>query len=134
MHPFKVLVLGITAAVLSASAAAAGNEFASPAFVQQASGTAGFSSLDTAAIMKPVMDVIAATPSVDTSSLAGNLALTYQLGDFNSASIQQSGTRNVGLIHQVGYMNAASITQTGTGHQAFIMQQGRNNTAIINQR
>jgi minor curlin subunit len=130
----KVFSVGFTVAVLSAPAAVAGTELASPAFVQQASGSAGFSNLDTAAVMKPFMELIVATPSVDTSSLAGNLAFTYQSGDFNTASIQQSGTRNVGLIHQIGYMNAAAITQAGTGHQAFIQQQGRNNKAIINQR
>lgn len=134
MNNAKVISAVLLASLLSAPVAVAGPEFASPAFVQQATGGAGFSALDTAAIMKPVMDLIVATPTVDTASLAGNLSFVYQSGDFNTASIQQSGVRNVGLIQQAGFMNSASISQTGVGHQAFISQQGRNNVAIISQR
>lgn len=117
----------------------AGNSFASesylssPAFVKQASGS-GYSTLDTAAIMKPVLDMVASMPSVDARPTAGNLADTLQIGQFNVANIDQTGTANVGLIQQIGYLNTASITQVGTGHQAFISQRGNNNVAIIRQR
>jgi len=107
----------------------------SPAFVQQASGyNANTGTLDTAAIFKPSLDIIAAVPRIDTSSLVGNLSYVYQSGDFNAASIEQTGSRNVGLISQIGYFNSAAVTQVGTGHQAFISQQGSNNIAIIRQR
>jgi len=105
----------------------------SPAFVKQASGS-GFSTLDTASIMKPVLDMVASMPSVDARPAAGNLADTLQIGQFNVANIDQTGFGNVGLIQQVGSMNTASITQVGTGHQAFISQRGSNNVAIIRQR
>ncbi|MEI2297362.1 hypothetical protein [Ensifer sp. MJa1] len=134
MKNIAVISAVLFGSLASASAAMAGTEFSSPAFVQQATGDAGFASLDTAAIMKPVMDLVVATPRVNTSTLAGNLSFVYQSGDFNTASIQQSGSRNVGLIQQIGFMNSATISQTGVGHQAFISQQGRNNVAIISQR
>ncbi|MCK8780055.1 hypothetical protein M0654_08675 [Rhizobium sp. NTR19] len=107
----------------------------SPAYIQQASGSASSAGiLGTAAIFKASFEILAAVPRTDTSNLAGNLSFVYQSGDFNTASVEQTGSRNVGLITQIGYFNAASITQVGTGHQAFVSQQGRNNVAIIRQR
>ena len=133
MNNKKAFVLSVLGVILSSNLAHAGSDFYSPAFVRQATGS-GFSSLDTTAIMKPVMDLISVVPRVDTSGLANNLALISQSGDFNTANVEQTGSRNVGLIQQIGYMNAASITQTGVGHQAFVFQNGRNNTAVIHQR
>lgn len=135
MKKFATISTFILGTLVSVSAAAAGPEFSSPAFVQQAVvGGAGFASIDTSAIMKPVMDLVVSAAPASTLSTSGNLSFVYQSGDFNTASIDQSGSRNVGLIQQIGYLNAASITQSGVGHQAFIAQEGRNNVAIIRQR
>lgn len=120
-------------AFLSCSSANAGPAFASPAFVQQASGS-GYASMDTSSIMKPVMDLVSHASSVNASGLANNLVFVDQSGAFNTATIEQTGTRNVGFIQQIGYNNAASVTQSGVGHQALVFQQGRNNTAFIRQR
>ena len=130
----KAIALAVVIINTFATGATAGS-LLSPAYVQQASGSgASAGALDTAAIFKPSMDIMAAIPRVDTSNLTGNLSFVYQSGDFNTASIEQTGSRNVGLISQIGYFNSATITQTGTGHQAFVSQQGRNNDAIIRQR
>lgn len=130
----KTIVLAFATLGLFANGAVAG-PIMSPAYIQQASGSASSAGmLDTAAIFKPSMDIMAAVPRMDTSNLAGNLSFVYQSGDFNTASVEQTGNRNVGLITQIGYFNSASITQVGTGHQAFVSQQGRNNVAIIRQR
>ncbi len=130
----KTLALAAAILGLFANGAVAG-PIMSPAYIQQASGSgASAGTLDTAAIFKPSMDIMAAVPRMDTSTLVGNLSFVYQSGDFNTASIEQTGSRNVGLISQIGYFNSATITQTGTGHQAFVSQQGRNNVAIIRQR
>jgi hypothetical protein len=130
----KTIALAVAFLGTFATGAAAGPAM-SPAFVQQASGySASAGALDTAAIFKPSMEIMAAVPRMDTSNLAGNLSYVYQSGDFNTASVEQTGSRNVGLISQIGYFNSAAITQVGTGHQAFISQQGRNNVAIIRQR
>ena len=130
----KTIALTVVFLATLATTAVAGSP-ASPAFVQQASGySASAGTLDTAAIFKPSLDIIAAAPRVDTSNLVGNLSYVYQSGDFNTASVEQSGSRNVGLISQIGYFNSAAITQVGTGHQGFISQQGSNNVAIIRQR
>jgi hypothetical protein len=126
----STMIIGIFAAQASV---AAESYMSSPAFVKQASGS-GFSTLDTASIMKPVLDMVAAMPAADARPTAGNLADTLQIGQFNVANIDQTGFGNVGLIQQVGSMNTASITQVGTGHQAFISQRGSNNVAIIRQR
>lgn len=130
----KAIALAVAIVTTFATGAAAGSA-QSPAYIEQASSN-GVSAggLDTAAIFKPSMDIMAAVPRVDTSNLVGNLSFVYQSGDFNTASIEQTGSRNVGLISQIGYFNSATITQTGTGHQAFVSQQGRNNVAIIRQR
>ncbi|MCJ8152012.1 MULTISPECIES: hypothetical protein [Shinella] len=135
MNNVAAISIFLFGSLASVSTASAGAELSSPAFVQQANaGGAGFASIDTAAIMKPVMDLVVSSAPVNTTSTTGNLSFVYQSGDFNTASIEQSGSRNVGLIQQIGYMNAASITQSGMGHQAFIAQEGRNNVAIIRQR
>lgn len=133
----KKILIALTAASFSlfSTGAIAGSASLSPAFVQQASGSgASMGSLNTAAIFKPALQVLTSAPRVDTEGLIGNLSLVYQSGDFNTASIEQTGSRNVGLISQIGYFNTASIIQTGTGHQAFVSQQGRGNVAIIRQR
>jgi minor curlin subunit len=130
----KTIALAVVIINTFATGAMAGPAL-SPAFVQQATGhSASAGTLDTAAIFKPSLEIMAAVPRVDTSNLVGNLSFIYQSGDFNTASIDQTGSRNVGLISQIGYANSAAITQVGTGHQAFISQQGRNNVAIIRQR
>ncbi len=112
---------------------AADTYMSSPAFVKQAS-SAGVSMLDTASIMKPVLDLVSAMPTADMRPTAGNLADTLQIGQLNVASIDQTGSGNAGLIQQAGSMNTASITQVGNNHQAFISQRGNNNVAIIRQR
>jgi hypothetical protein len=130
-----VAVSAFLSAVLSSGASFAADSYlSSPAFVQQISGSS-FSSMSTASIMKPVMDMAAqGMPAFEARPSAGNLADTLQIGDANIASIDQTGVGNIGAIQQVGYMNTASITQVGNNHQAFISQQGRNNVAIIHQR
>lgn len=138
MRNTSVTLIFSLIAGLGASSAIAGPAAPSLAFVQQATaGSVGGSSaplMDTASIFKPSMEVLTSVKAMDTSDLVGNLSLVYQSGDFNTASIEQTGTRNVGIIQQIGYMNSASITQTGVGHQAFVRQEGRNNVAIIRQR
>lgn len=101
------------------------------AYINQIDGTS-FSRMDTAAIMKPLIEVARQLPTLDPGP--SNLGLVWQEGDFNSATIDQQGSGNVGLIRQIGYNNNAVIQQVGNGHQAMIFQQGRNNTAIISQR
>lgn len=130
----KTIALAVTIFTTFAGFAAA-NPVPSLAYIQQASGqSASAGMLDTAAIFKPSMDIMATVPRMDTSNLVGNLSSVFQSGDFNTASIEQTGSRNVGLISQIGYFNSATITQIGTNHQGFISQQGRNNVAIIRQR
>ncbi|WP_082520349.1 hypothetical protein [Rhizobium sp. Root482] len=126
-----IIACGI--AFLSCTSAKAGPAFTSPAFVQQASGS-GYARMDMSSIMKPVMDLVSNASSVNASGLANNLVFVNQTGDFNTATIEQTGARNVGFIQQIGYNNAASVTQSGVGHQALVFQQGRNNTAFIRQR
>ena len=132
MKKISASIVVFAACLMSSSSFAAESYLASPAFVRQATG-AGFSSLDTSAIMKPAFSMMAAVPSF-TAPTSGNLANTLQIGDFNVANIEQGGVGNVGLIQQIGYSNTASISQEGGAHQAFISQQGRNNVAIIHQR
>lgn len=137
MRSKKVMLIVSLFAGLGGSSAIAGPATPSLAFVQQATGGGAGSSaalMDTASIFKPSMEVLTSVKAMDTSDLVGNLSLVYQSGDFNTASIEQTGSRNVGIILQIGYMNSASITQTGVGHQAFVRQEGRNNVAIIRQR
>ncbi len=136
MRMKQVFTVAAVITAVTMPAALAGQKAPSLAFVQQATGS-GMSSglMDTASIFKPSLEVIAAAkPAIGAADLSGNLSLIYQSGDFNTASIEQTGTRNVGLIQQIGYMNSASINQSGIGHQALISQQGRNNVAIIRQR
>lgn len=130
MNLFKTV---IASALLAAASTGSVHAASSLAFVDQIE-TGASASLDTAAIMRPLETLMAATPRVDTSGLAGNLSYVLQEGSFNSASLTQSGTQNVGLIQQIGYGNFAQVSQVGVGHQAFVYQQGRNNTAIIAQR
>lgn len=81
----------------------------SPVFVQQASGySAGAGSLDTAAIFKPSMELIAAVPRMDTSNLAGNLSYVYHSGNFNTASVHQTGSHNVSLIQLIALEESTS--------------------------
>lgn len=138
MRNNPVMIVVSLIALLGASTAVAGPATPSLAFVQQATGgSAGGGSaglMDTASIFKPSMEVLTSVKAMDTSDLVGNLSLIYQAGDFNTASIEQTGSRNIGVIQQIGYTNSASITQTGVGHQAFVRQEGRNNLAIIRQR
>ncbi|MBO9172250.1 MULTISPECIES: hypothetical protein [unclassified Rhizobium] len=131
----KLLLAGVTIVVtglLANASHAADGYMSSPAFIQQVSGT-GFSSLSTSAIMKPLMDMSASMPSVANSPTSGNLANTLQVGEYNMASIEQSGSGNIGFIQQSGTYNTATITQSSIGNQAFVSQQGRNNVAIIHQ-
>lgn len=122
----------ISTGLLSHVSFAADGYLSSPAFIQQVSGTS-FSSLSTSAIMKPIMDLSASMPSVANAPSSGNLANTLQVGEYNIASIEQSGSGNIGFIQQSGTYNTATITQSGIGNQAFVSQQGRNNVAIIHQ-
>lgn len=126
----RVIAISILAACLLGGNAAAA-DMSSLAYVNQVS-TAAYSRLDTAAIVRPLIQVARDLPRVDSGN--SSLALVWQKGDFNTSTIEQSGGRNVGLIRQIGYHNSAAIQQTGVGHQAMIFQQGRNNTAIIRQR
>ncbi|MDS7594911.1 hypothetical protein [Agrobacterium tumefaciens] len=138
MRNKSVMLLASLVFGMAASSATAGPIVPSLAYVPQATSANYVTTaplMDTAAIFKPSMDVISSMPkAMDSTNLVGNLALAYQSGELNTASIEQTGTRNIGIIQQIGYMNAASITQTGTGHNAFISQQGRNNVAVIRQR
>jgi minor curlin subunit len=118
---------------LTGSANAA--EFYSPAYINQiGSGTykGSFATMSTEDIVKPMFQVATGLSSLRPSQ--GNLALIWQEGDTNTASITQDGTGNVGLIRQIGLENTASVTQSGSGHQALVFQQGRGNVAIIHQR
>lgn len=134
MYNKNAAYISFAVGMFFAASASAGPSAMSLAFVPQASGTAS-AAISTADIFTPSMKVLdAARPAVNSSSLVGNLSLVYQSGEFNTASIEQTGTGNVGFIQQVGYMNAATIQQTGVGHQAFISQQGTGNVAIIRQR
>lgn len=125
----RFIAISMVACSLGGNAVAA--DMNSLAYVDQV-GTSGFSRLDTAAIVQPLMRVARDLPRIDSGS--SSLALVWQEGDFNTSSIEQFGGGNVGLIRQIGYHNSAAIQQTGVGHQAMIFQQGRNNTAIIRQR
>lgn len=113
------------------SSGAMSGEFNSLAYVNQVDAV-GFSRLDTASIVAPMVQMARDLPV--SNSRSSNLGLVWQEGDFNRSSIDQQGTGNVGLIRQIGYANMATIQQSGRGHQAMIFQQGRNNTAIISQR
>lgn len=127
-------VVSFVGAVLFANATFATDSYlSSPAFVQQISGSSS-SSMSTAAIMKPVLDMAASLSSFDARPSAGNLADTLQIGEANVANIDQMGSGNIAMIRQDGYMNTASISQAGKGQQAFIVQQGRHNVAMIRQR
>lgn len=113
-------------------ASAASETPSSAAYIQQVSGTS-FSSLDTAAIMKPVFEMASLMQTVSRPQ-SGNLANSLQVGDYNVANIEQVGVGNVGFIYQAGQLNTASISQTGMSNQAFVSQRGNNNVAIIRQR
>ena len=134
MYNNKTASISFMVGMFFAASAYAGPSASSLAFVSQATGYSS-GAMNTADIFKPSMQVLeAARPAVNSSSLVGNLSLVYQSGDFNTASIEQTGTGNVGFIQQQGYMNSATIQQVGVGHQAFISQQGYGNVAIIRQR
>jgi minor curlin subunit len=126
-------VLASIAFVVCFSAASNASSFDlnSLAYINQLDGAA-YSRMDTAAIVAPLMRVAEQLPRVNPGP--SNLALVWQEGEFNNASVDQQGMGNVGLIRQIGYNNSAAIQQSGNGHQAMIFQQGRNNTAIISQR
>jgi hypothetical protein len=126
----SIVAAGVFSAVSGFSAEARSS---SPAYVQQATGF-GSSTLDTASIMKPALDMLGMMSASNARPSAGNLADTLQIGQLNAVSIDQAGLGNVGIVQQVGYANTASISQAGSGHQAFISQRGSNNVAIIRQR
>ncbi len=106
-------------------------ETSSPAYITQVDA-ASFSRASTADIVKPAMEVAQKLSALRPDN--GNLALVWQDGVNNNASIVQNGSGNVGLIRQIGMDNTASIRQSGSGHQALIVQQGRGNRAFIAQR
>ncbi|PSJ60809.1 hypothetical protein [Pseudaminobacter soli (ex Li et al. 2025)] len=126
-------ILTSFAFVLSFSSASIASplDLSSSVYINQLDG-AGFSKMDTAAIVAPLMQIAQQLPQLNPGP--SNLALVWQEGEFNNASVDQQGSSNVGLIRQIGYNNNAAIHQVGNGHQAMIFQQGRNNTAIISQR
>lgn len=112
------------------TAPAAAQEAWSPVYINQVS-TSFVQAANS--MVYPDTSVIDSIPTLPSNS-TGNLSFVLQQGDFNTASITQSGQRNVGLIYQIGYNNTAAITQTGNGHRGLIMQQGSNNVAILTQR
>lgn len=117
--------------IVLAMAGGASAEMLSPAYIQQIDNvrSASMSSLEIVGTAKSV-----ATELSSLRPATGNLALTWQDGLFNNATVVQSGFGNVGLIRQIGAYNTASISQVGQGHAALINQQGRGNVAIIRQR
>ncbi len=133
MKKTTALTSFFAAVLLANTSFAADTYLSSPAFIQQISGSAS-ASMSTAAIMKPMTDMMASFPTLSSTPSAGNLANTLQIGDANFANIDQLGSGNVAMIQQNGYMNTASITQRGGNNQAFIAQQGNHNVAMIRQR
>jgi hypothetical protein len=117
--------------IILAMATGASAEMMSPAYIQQLDN-ARSSSMSSMEIIG--MASSAATELAALRPATGNLAMTWQEGLFNNATITQSGSGNVGLIRQIGAYNTASISQIGQGHAALINQQGRGNVAIIRQR
>ena len=121
-----------TALLLALCAQQAGAaETLSPAYITQVD-ISSFSRMSTADIVKPAMEVAQKLSALRPDN--GNLALVWQDGVNNNASIVQNGSGNVGLIRQTGMDNTASIRQSGSGHQGLIVQQGRGNRAFIAQR
>ncbi|WP_340104130.1 hypothetical protein [Rhodohalobacter sp. 8-1] len=59
--------------------------------------------------------------------------LSKQLGDFNTADVDQNGERGSGETHQHGDDNDAFITQDGDENSGHILQEGMLNMATINQ-
>jgi minor curlin subunit len=129
MNNKTVIQTAFLLAVCAGQAGAA--ETTSPAYIAQVD-TGSFSRMSTADIVKPAMEVAQKLSALRPDN--GNLALVWQDGVNNSASITQNGSGNVGLIRQIGIDNTASIRQSGSGHQALIVQQGRGNSAFIAQR
>ena len=123
-----ILALTILAASTSVGVSA---DFASLAYIPQMDASQ-MPQMSMAEIAAPMFKVVEAMPA--PRSDRGNLALVWQDGETNTASINQSGFGHVALVRQIGYMNTTAIQQQGVGQQAMVFQQGRGNVAIIRQR
>lgn len=76
------------------------------------------------------------TQSYSSSYQRGNFANIYQDGNFNNATIEQTGGNNFGVITQRGNEHNAQISQSGRGREiieAEVTQLGRNSDIQITQ-